>query len=285
MAVAAALSYTVSVVLVKLSSNGSGMSAMSILALTNLGLMFLGLPALLLAGEPPALAELWKPLAVGIFFALANYTTFICAHYGEVSLMTPVMGVKILFVFATVAVMDGIWPAPTVFTAGIICCAAVFLMGFDKSAFKSHKAGKTLALALITCLFYAVCDVLVQKLSAGFGVFEFLGLVGIVLALSSAPFIPKMVREISAWKPATKTSLAAAVFMVGDCLLMFAALAEGLDAGMCNILYNTRGVISVALVCVLSHKYTELEHLSKGSAARRFAGSAMILAAVAMAFA
>ncbi len=276
---AAAVFYSLSVVLVKSVSGRGGISAVSILAATNLMMAAVFLPVSLACGIPD-FAQLWRPLLVGVFFALGNCTTFLCAHCGEVSLMTPVMGVKIPMVFAVAGAVAGVSPSPSVLVAGFVCCAAVFMMGFDKSALVSGKILPTILLALCSCFFYAVCDVLAQHLAGGFKPVVFLGYASAVLALSSAPFVPKMIGEFSAGGRNVAAAMAAAALMAVESALMFYALSGGFDAALCNIIYNTRGVVSVVLVYALSGMFPQLEHLSKASAWRRLAGSAMILAAV-----
>lgn len=278
----AALFYSLSVVLVKVASREGGVRSTSMLAATNIMLAAVFLPITLCGKLPPA-GELWKPLIIGVFFALANYTTFLCAHYGEVSLMTPIMGVKVLLVFAAASVIAGVACSPIMLAAGVMCCVAVFIMGFDKSSLVGGKLLPTVALALATCTFYALCDVLVCFLGKSFDPFAFLGMTSVVLVVSSLPFIPQMCADFRPSNKAFGSGLAAAAFMAFESMLMFRALAGGLDAGLCNIFYNTRGLMSIALVYFLANKYPELEKLSRASAQRRVFGSIMILVAVGIA--
>lgn len=278
----AALFYSLSVVLVKVASREGGVRSTSMLAATNIMLAAVFLP-ITLCGELPPAGELWKPLIIGVFFALANYTTFLCAHYGEVSLMTPIMGVKVLLVFAAASVIAGVACSPIMLAAGVMCCVAVFIMGFDKSSLAGGKLLPTVALALATCTFYALCDVLVCFLGKSFDPFAFLGMTSVVLVVSSLPFIPQMCADFRPSNKAFGSGLAAAAFMAFESMLMFRALAGGLDAGLCNIFYNTRGLMSIALVYFLANKYPELEKLSRASAQRRVFGSIMILVAVGIA--
>ena len=280
--IAAALFYALSVIFAKIASKKGSVSPTSMLAATNLAIMFVFLPFVFLSSDID-FTHIWRPAIVGLFFALGNYATFLCAKYGQVSLMTPIMGVKILFVFATASALSGILPSAEVFLSGVICAIAVFIMGYDKELLcGSSKIGKTLALALSTCFFYAVCDVLVQQLSGKYSPCVFLGLTSVFLAISSAPAVPKMFREFLSGGKTTLIAVLAAAFMAMESTLMFIALANNLDAGLCNIVYNIRGVMSVVLVYFMSGAYPELEHLSRSSAGRRLLGSFMILGAIAL---
>lgn len=74
----------------------------------------------------------------------------------------------------------------------------------------------------------------------------------------------------------------AAGLMVVECVLMVFAITGSVGAPLCNILYNTRGIFSVALIFILGKKIPALSEISQSSAMRRMAGSLMILSAVAM---
>ncbi|MBR6389183.1 MAG: hypothetical protein IKS15_03595 [Opitutales bacterium] len=278
----AAAMYCLSVVLVKPATRQRALSGASILVMNNLlaGLVFA--PQIFLAGKMPPLEIAWQPVLAGAFCAAGNIATFVCAERGEVSLFTPIMGVKILIVIflAHIFIKESLPPSITL--AGIVCCAAVFLMGWRKNSLKSAGAKMTIALALSACSFYAACDVLLQKFSPNFEKEQLLGLMCAALALSVAPFLPRFFRE-AARAPSRALGLGfmSAALMTGEMFLMVLAITGSVGASLCNILYNTRGVMAVALVYICGSKFESVRELDRGDAARRLAGSLMILAAVA----
>lgn len=280
--IAAAL-YSVSVILVKEYSSFGKMSGVGALIFNNAAMCAVFAPALFF-GEAADLQKVWEPVLIGIFWGLANIATFICAQKGEVSLMTPVMGVKVLIVFAFAHLLIGSVLTAPMYIAGFACCFAVFLMGFDKSSLKSKKFAITLFLALAACTSYAMADVLIQTFSADFSPWHMLAISSVSVLVSSFPFLPKFAREV---KNADKKSLLlcvlAALIMAAESLFMFYAIREGVGAALCNILYNMRGVISVVLVFILGKRLKGVAELNTTAAAKRLVGSLIIIAAVAFA--
>ncbi|MBR4596780.1 MAG: hypothetical protein IKO42_00045 [Opitutales bacterium] len=277
----AAAMYCISVMLVKSSAKRRALSGASILVMNNLlaGLVFV--PQIFLAGDMPGLGAAWQPMLAGAFCAAGNIATFICAERGEVSLMTPIMGVKILIVILLARILlNESLPSSTTL-AGAVCCAAVLLMGWRKNSLKSGSAKATIALALAACSFYAACDVLLQKFSPNFEKGQLLGLMCAALPLSIIPLMPRFFREIAR---ARRSELAfgflSAALMTGEMFLMVLAITGSVGASLCNILYNTRGVMAVALVYIGGAKFESVHELDRSAAARRLAGSLMILAAV-----
>ena len=278
----AAAMYCLSVMLVKAAARRREISGVSILVMNNLlaGLVFA--PQIFLAGGVPPLDIAWQPLLAGAFCAAGNIATFVCAERGEVSLMTPIMGVKILMVILLAHILISESLPSSIILAGIVCCAAVFLMGWQKNSLKSAGAKTTIALAFAACSFYAACDVLLQKFSPNFEKGQLLGLMCSALALSIVPLLPRFFREAArARSRALGLGFMSAALMTGEMFLMVLAITGSVGASLCNILYNTRGVMAVALVYICGAKFESVRELDRGAAARRLAGSLMILAAVA----
>lgn len=280
--VAAAAAYCLSVLFVKASTADGKLSPTSILATTNF-LMFLAfLPTLLCNWQSVNPHLLWQPLLTGIFFAIGNWATFLCSHKGEVSLMTPIMGIKILLVILFLHIIVGGETPKSLIFAGLLCCAAVFIMGYSKS--DTTPRGKrlwTYALAAIACISYAMCDVLFQKFSGNFDGMIILSLNNIVLAILSVPYIKTFCRNFR--NANNKTLLLgafSAILMTAEAVLMVIAIIGEVGAGLCNILYNTRGIMSVLLILAAGHINPSLRELNKASTLRRLTGSAMIMLAV-----
>ena len=156
-------------------------------------------------------------------------------------------------------------------------------MGYSKRRISSKKEWITFALALWACTSYAACDVFIQKFSPNFSPLSLLCLCNFVLILSTLPYFGRCWREIrSAGRKNLALGGAAAALMVAESLFMFFALAGRVSAPLCNILYNTRGIMSVVFVFAIGKYVSGLETLTQGTAARRAVGSLMILGAVAL---
>ena len=280
--VAAAAAYCLSVLFVKASTADDKLSPTSILAMTNF-LMFLAfLPTLVCNWQSVNPRLLWQPLLTGVLFAIGNWATFLCSHKGEVSLMTPIMGIKILLGILFLHIIVGGETPKSLIFAGLLCCAAVFIMGYSKS--DTTPRGKrlwTYALAAIACISYAMCDVLFQKFSGNFDGMIILSINNIVLAILSVPYIKTLCRDFrNTDKKTLLLGAFSAILMTAEAVLMVIAIIGEVGAGLCNILYNTRGIMSVLLILAAGHINPSLRELNKASTLRRLTGSAMIMLAV-----
>jgi len=65
-------------------------------------------------------AEWWRAVIVGLLFFLGQLFTFTAFHYGDVSVATPIFGVKILFVAVLSSLMAGQSISPTIWVAAFV---------------------------------------------------------------------------------------------------------------------------------------------------------------------
>ncbi len=278
----AAVFYCASVILVKLASNTGTLSGTSVLVMNNTlsGIVFI--PAIFFEAQFPDISIIWQPLIASAFCAIGNIATFICAEKGEVSLMTPIMGIKILFVIMFARIMLDIELPHAITIAGALCCIAIFIMGYTKHSLRSPKLMITVTLAMTACISYAACDIFIQKYAPNFTSNAMLSLTSIAMPLSIIPLLPSFVKDV---KKSSRKTLAlgagSAALMIVEMYLMFLSISGEVGAALCNILYNTRGLISVLLIYFLGKHFANLKELSDKSALwRRCVGALMIMLAV-----
>ncbi len=277
----AAILYCGSVTLVKSVSQSGTLSGTSMLVMNNLlsGIVFI--PAIFFEAEFPSISIIWQPLIASVFCAIGNIATFICAEKGEVSLMTPIMGIKILIVIMLARVILDIELPHTITIAGAMCCVAVFIMGYTKNSLRSPKLGLTISLAMLACASYAACDIFIQKYAPNFTSNAMLSLTSIAMPLSIIPLLPNFVREVKKSDRKTLTlGAGSAALMILEMYLMFLSISGEVGASLCNILYNTRGLISIVMIYFLGKHFVFLKELSSASAIRRCIGALMIMLAV-----
>ena len=273
--------YCVSIMLAKYASRSGTFSGTSVLVMNNIlsGLVFI--PAIFFEETMPNWSIVWQPLSASCFCALGNIATFVCAERGEVSLMTPIMGIKIMFVILFARILLDANMPHTITIAGAICCIAVFIMGWSKNSLRTKKLGITLLLSFTACISYAMCDVIMQKYAPNFSRNAMLSLTSVAMPLSIIPFLPRFFKDISRSR---KTTLAiggmSAGFMIMEMYLMFLSIVGDVGAALCNILYNTRGIMSVVLMFIIGKFVANMKELSNASALQRIVGATMILIAV-----
>ena len=280
----AAVFYCASIMLVKYASQSKKLSGLSMLVMNNLlsGLVFI--PAIFFEAKFPDVSIIWQPMIASAFCAIGNVATFSCAERGEVSLMTPLMGIKTLMVIMFARVFLDVDLPHTITIAGVICCCAVFIMGFSNKSLRTEKLAITVFLAIVACFSYALCDVFIQKYAPNFSRNAMLSLTSVAMPLSIIPLLPKFFREVfSCDKKTLLLGSSSAVLMIGEMYLMFISISGELGASLCNILYNTRGLMSVVLIYFLGKYFIKLKELSSASAIQRSVGAIMILIAVVIA--
>src|SRR5690606_21099524 len=82
---------------------GVGVSGSSYLSNVAIGLV--SSPLWLLGGEGQGTAPPWQPLVLALLFLSGQMFTFLSPHFGDVSVGTPVMGVKIVLVASASALL------------------------------------------------------------------------------------------------------------------------------------------------------------------------------------
>ena len=274
--------YCISITLAKYATRAETFSGISMLVMNNIlsGLVFI--PAIFFDSTMPDWSIVWQPLLASGFCAIGNIAIFICAEKGEVSLMTPIMGIKIMFVIFFSRILLNTSIPHSITLAGIICCMAVFIMGWQKKTLhSSNKLVITISLALCACISYALCDVIMQKYAPNFTRNAMLSLTTVAMPLSIIPFLPRFFKDVVR---SNKTTLAvgatSAIIMVFEMYLMFLSIVGEVGAALCNILYNTRGIISVIVIFIVGKFIKEMKEVSKTSALQRIIGASMILGAV-----
>ena len=281
---ASALGYVAAVLLVKRASvYGVGLWRTAFVSNLAMGLCFA--PLWLLGGGEITLAELWQPaVCAGLFFTGQVFTFLALA--GDVSLATPVMGLKILFVAGASAVWvdEPVRPVWWV-AAGLATVAVGLLQASPRSGAGGQNSRRTVVLAAGAALVFALSDVLVQRFTPGWGPGRFLPLMfGMVAGFSFGliPVFAAPLRKIpgAAWR----------WLLPGAVLLAFQAVGMAYGLGVygrataANILYSTRGLWSVLAVSLLGAWLgTEGERNLPARVRRwRLVGAGLMFAAVAL---
>ncbi len=248
-------------------------------------LCFQGL--LLLGGTVKPLGFWWQPALVALLFLSGQIWTFVCLSRGDVSVATPVLGLKILMVaafstlFLTKPLTPQMWISAALATAGVVL---LNLSGRQKNVPKNPQTGFTIITAGLAALSYAAFDVLIQKWSSDWGLGRFLpiaiGLVG-VYSFALMPFFKAPLRVLSpfAWRPL----VGAAFFMSLQAILFVSTIAYFQNASAANVIYSVRGLLSIAAVWLLGHWFAN-EEKAQGAAAfgPRIAGAALMFVAVVL---
>ena len=226
---------------------------------------------------------LWQPALVAVFYLLGQLLNFLALQHGDVSVATPVMGLKIILVagFTTVLLATDVslklWCA-----AGLSSLAITLLNRSDGTA--HHHVGRTILYAGSSATMFAIFDVLVQKWSPAWGLGRFLPVMLGFVALFSLVFVPFFHAPLRAIPRAAWPWLLGGCAFIGfQSLLFVSTIAHFGGATTANVIYSSRGLWSVLAVWGIGHWFENREqHLGAQVLRWRLAGAALMMAAIAL---
>jgi len=252
----------------------------------------LSAPLWLLGGAIPSASLWWQPPVAGMFFFAGQIFTLLALSSGDVSVATPVLGVKILLVALLTAVLIGDPIGPRLWTAAVLSSAAIALLNVHTGArtggthAQPHtRAGTTIALAALGATAYACFDVLVQKWSPVWGTGR---VVPIAMACAAAYSLSLRWFDAPRRAPGEQMSPAYTRWLIGGAvcfaaqgLIFISSVSLYRQATTANVLYSSRGLWSVIAVWGIGHWFTNPEqHLGARVLAWRLVGAILLLAAL-----
>jgi drug/metabolite transporter (DMT)-like permease len=236
-----------------------------------------------LGGQPLQWFLLWQPLLVALLFIGGQTLTFLALQHGDVSVATPALGAKTIYVawFSTLVLGEKVpWQ---LWLAACLTFGAILLLNLGRHPIR--HPGRTIALALGSAACYACFDVLVQKWSPVWGVGRFLPVMFGMAALLSCAFLPLIQGK---WfdipKEALPWLLGGTLFIALQALFLITTVAVFGDATAVNVVYSARGLWSVATVWLVGHWFRNQEqHLGSAVLRLRLLGAAFMTSAIVIA--
>lgn len=251
---------------------------------TNYASAFVAAPLWLLGGAIPAASLWWQPLAAALIFLVGQIATLGALSAGDVSVATPVLGLKILLVAVLTTVLIGDPIGARLWTAAGLSSAAIALLNVNRK--HSHaRVGITIVLAAIGAAAYACFDVLVQKWTASWGTGRFLPIVMASAAVYSIPLQwLDASRKATADQPAqahTRWLVAGALCFAVQGVMFVMSIVIYRQVTSANVLYSSRGLWSVVAVWAIGHWFANRErHLGAHVLVWRFVGAILLMAAI-----
>lgn len=229
-----------------------------------LGLMFL--PLLLLERSTVDWAQVWKPVLMGVAFFVGNWLSFQGIKRGDISLVTPLMGTKVVFVALGVVILTGKVPSVPLWIAAFFTAVGIFVMGipnFKQGRHLYFTVGVTLASAAV----FGVSDVLVSWWAADFGALTFLSVSSMSVVFFTTVLWLIQKRPSMKLKRGQKSWAWWAGILVGiQAIGMGIALSFFDDATGINVVYASRGLWAIVLVVFLGTALGNREHKDSGKA-------------------
>jgi len=250
----------------------------------NITITLMFIPLVLLGGRIPAWHLCWQPAVVALLFMAGQIFTLLSLNEGDVSVATPVLGMKILVValLSAAIIREGI--GPDLWVAAILSSVAIVLLNFSRTQ-PHQRIGTTILMAALAATAYALMDVLVQKWSPAWGAGRFLPLTMGFVGISSLALHP-LVRSRSMlgqttpfWGGGWVAGGAICLALQGMMIVSFIALYG--QATMANVLYSSRGLWSVLAVWLVGHWFANRESKHGPRVlAWRFIGATLLMTAI-----
>jgi drug/metabolite transporter (DMT)-like permease len=216
----------------------------------------------------------------GVTFFIGQIFTFLALSRGDVSVATPVLGTKVIFV-ALFAVLLGVEPLTRgMWLAAILTTVATALLGAG-SRQREHSLTVSLLFGFIAAAAFALTDVFAQKWAPRWGFGHFAPAMFATVALLSFTLIPFFhggLRELPwAWLLSGAVALGVQASGIAYSIIVFGS------ATTTNVIYNSRGVWSVLLVWTIGPWFDNRENTQGTSIMlRRLLGSSLLLVAIVL---
>lgn len=282
---AAALLYAAAALCVKIAL-GRGVSTLDILFYSNLVLGAFFLPLAFFGHDHWNATNLPWALLAGLLFFLGQVGTFRSLQSGDVSIATPALAAKVVFVALLSLLVPGSRPDPDLWLAVFLTMAGMLLLHRGPTTAASRPL-TTLAWALFAALSFAATDIVVQVGAprAGFTLFM-PAMFGAVAALSLPLLLPARRK-----RRAGDAHAAGAVKWATAGILLLGLQAVGMgttiglfgDATGANVVYCSRGLWSLLLLALIAHRLGIKDSVrDRRTLLLRVVGSILIIAAVSM---
>jgi drug/metabolite transporter (DMT)-like permease len=279
---ASALIYVVGALLIKRSNEfGVGIWRTTFVSNLTSALLFL---LLLPLGGTVNLDLWWEPVIVAGLFVLGQVCNFLSLQLGDVSVATPVLGLKIILVALFSTLLLGHNVPLVLWIAAALSSAAIALLNLTGGRGHHHHVAVTILFAGLSAAMFALFDVLVQKWSPAWGAGRFLPLMMFAAALLSLGIVPKFPAPLAATpRGAWPWLLAGCLLFALQSLLFVTTIANFGNATGANVMYSSRGLWSVVVVWVVGHWFGNQErHLGASIFRTRLIGAALMMAAIVL---
>ena len=278
----AAVGYSVASLFLKKALT-EGAHPMACFHINNWASSLVFLPLALLEKQPVAWHQWYVPVGLGTLFFIGSWFTFIAMQRGDVSLVTPVLGSKVVFVALSASLLIAGSMKPLMWIAAIITTAGIFLMSAtDWKTPKGARFAGPVVMALISAAIFAFADVILQKWAPAFGPRTFLAILALTtggLSLFAMALMPKP--PPMPWNRATQWAIGGSLLIAAQSVVMGISLAFFNDAIGVNVVYATRGLWSLLAVAWLGPLIGNRERHESGRAyGIRILAATLLLAGV-----
>lgn len=279
----AALIYTFSALLLKRSSElGVGLWRTTFVA----NLLVAGLFSLLwlLGGKEVQPHLLWQPGLIALCLFGGQISQFLAIEKGDVSIAVPVFGLKVVLIAFFTPLVIGDSVSIKLWAAALLSVLGVAFLNQKDGDTPPRNVGITLLAGGAGAVFFAMFDVLVQKWGPNWGVGRLLPMIFWMNGLLSFSLIFMFKAPLRSVARGAWPWLIMGSLLLGTQSIIFVSLiALHGQATAANVIYASRGLLSVAMVWLVGHWFANQEqHLGARVLRWRMFGAAMMLTAIVL---
>lgn len=280
---ASAVVYSIAALCLKLAMS-KGASTWSVTFYSNLAMGAVFLPMLFFARDTWSPANAGWALAAGSLFFAGQIATFRSLSGGDMSIATPALASKVVFVALLTLALPGSRTNPDLWLAVGLTMGGMVLLNTGPRMRHAARPVVTLGWALVAASSFAAADTIIQCAAPRAGATLFMPVMFTTVALVSIPtLVPHLPRgeaaktRSGAWRWGT----AGVLLLAMQAAVFVSTISIYGDAARANVIYGSRGLWSVLLVAIVA-RYLGVAEGTRDTRTFlfRLAGSILILAAV-----
>jgi len=228
--------------------------------LSNLVLGLVFLPLFFFETKEINWADWWKPLVLTLVFLAATWLTFLSLKRGDVSLVTPLMGTKVVFVALGMTFLTGKSPGHALWLAAVMTAVGIFVMGIGDMKKGKHVVF-TILVTLCSATGFGLYDVILSTWGVEFGAMAFLSVSCVGVSFGTIVIWLFQGRPGLKVKSGTAKSVWAGVTIIAlQSVALGLALGYFNDATGINVMYASRGLWVIVIVMFLGRHLGNHEH-------------------------
>jgi len=204
------------------------------------------------------LGQWWQAALTGACFVVGQTLAFAAFKYGDVSVATPVLGLKIMLVALFTLLMLGDDGSPQLWFGAVLASLGIMALS-RKDGRLGNRMGLTLCLSFLGACGYAGFDVCLQKWARMWGVQDFLGATFLWVFILSLGFIPLVKWPKEGLGRGTRYLIYGSGAITIQSALVTLVIGYYGNATEVNVVYSLRGMWSVLVVWSMGHLFENSE--------------------------
>jgi len=226
----------------------------------------------------------WQPFVVALLFISGQLWALLALQRGDVSISTPVLGLKVILVAGFVTLLSPEKLSWQMWLAAVLTTLGIASLNHSGAHRPGSNATGTIVAAALAAASFALFDVLVQKWSPIWGLGRFLPIMVAMTGLLTLGLIPLFPSPISALpRPTRRWLLWGGALFALQSIFLVSSIAYFGKATPANVIYSSRGLWSILAITFLGHWFHSTEKTLDASVMRwRFAGASLMFAAIVL---